>query len=110
MTKKLYVVPIADMNKLSPQGGCLVTDRITVDGMRIGFMYREKPINNEDSGWRFFAGDENDEYMANNDNHNVYQLSAIAEHDSDIMKFLDTPEGTEFERDYAGILNVALTH
>ena len=49
--------------------GCIATDRITVDGMPVGYMYREKPkegawFEEYDSGWRFTAGDESDEYMS----------------------------------------------
>lgn len=39
--------------------GCLATDRIMVDGSRIGYMYREEPDPDmPDSGWRFTAGDD----------------------------------------------------
>ncbi len=42
--------------------GCIATDRITVDGLPVGYMYREKPeegnpFEGYDSGWRFTAGD-----------------------------------------------------
>ena len=45
-------------------GGCLATDRILVDGCPAGYMYRERPHDEQDSGWRFFAGDEDETYMA----------------------------------------------
>ena len=41
-----------------PQG-CFATDRILVDGCRVGYCYREEPEErdeNWDSGWRFTAG------------------------------------------------------
>ncbi|MCL2298966.1 MAG: DUF2185 domain-containing protein, partial [Firmicutes bacterium] len=34
-------------------GGCLATDRILVDGARVGYCYREAPCGGWDSGWRF---------------------------------------------------------
>ena len=45
--------------------GCFATDRILVDGEKVGYMYREEPAdgNDWDSGWRFTAGDESQEYM-----------------------------------------------
>ena len=45
-----------------PNGeGCLVSDRITKDGCKVGYMYREEPDDSApDSGWRFMAGDEDD--------------------------------------------------
>ena len=42
-------------------GSCFASDRITVDGMKVGYLYREPPDNSDDSGWRFFAGDESEE-------------------------------------------------
>ena len=38
--------------------GCIATDKITVEGFKIGYMYREKPNPKyPDSGWRFFQGE-----------------------------------------------------
>ena len=37
---------------------CIATDRITVDGSQVGYCYREEPMAEGDSGWRFAAGDE----------------------------------------------------
>ena len=38
-------------------GYCFASNRITIDGKKIKYMYRESPEVEEDSGWRFFAGD-----------------------------------------------------
>jgi hypothetical protein len=42
-------------------GACIATDRITVEGMPVGYMYREAPHDPGDSGWHFFSGDESQE-------------------------------------------------
>lgn len=39
---------------IPPMGFCCATDKITVDGMNVGYMYREEPEDKMDSGWRFF--------------------------------------------------------
>ena len=44
-------------------GSCFASDRITVDGAQVGFMYREKGDDDLDSGWRFMAGDESDDTL-----------------------------------------------
>ena len=80
-------------------GGCLATDRIVVDGARVGYMYREKPLNPEDSGWRFFAGDEDDAYMAVNEHHGVYDINTIVNYDPDILPFVEYEIGSALERD-----------
>lgn len=76
--------------------GCIATDRITVDGLPVGYMYREKPAEGTefegyDSGWRFFAGDEDDEYVDNADNGGIYKLNTICNYSPEIIPFLGLP-------------------
>jgi len=80
------------------RGGCLSTDRIVVDGKPVGYMYREESLNELDSGWRFFAGDEDDGYMSNSLRHGVYDVNTIVNYDPDILPFLDAAVGSRFER------------
>ena len=79
-------------------GGCVATDRIVVDGSKVGYMYREPPINRMDSGWRFFAGDEDASYMADRTRHGVYDVNTIANYDPDIVPSLLAEVGSKFER------------
>lgn len=80
------------------RGGCFATDLITVDGLKVGWMYRQEPDNSIDSGWRFFAGFETEEYIADLANTAVYDVNTIANYDPDIVPFLDAPIGSAFER------------
>ena len=61
--QKEFAIPQRELRHLydgeGPQG-CFATDRILVDGCRVGYCYREEPEEgdeNWDSGWRFTAGD-----------------------------------------------------
>ncbi|MCM1159623.1 MAG: DUF2185 domain-containing protein [Roseburia sp.] len=85
--------------------GCIATDRIVVDGCKVGYMYREEPEaeNSWDSGWRFMAGDESDEYMNNPENSGIYALNTICNYDEDIMGFLHSPYKNAYFRDKDGI-------
>ena len=47
---------------------CFVTQRILRDGERVGYLYREAPDRDDDSGWRVMAGDETDDYMDDSKN------------------------------------------
>jgi hypothetical protein len=86
--------------------GCLCTDRVTVDGRRVGYMYREEPDEDvPDSGWRFFAGDEDDDYIDNPDHSGFYRLNTIANYDADVIPFLNTPYGSAFVRDESGVFH-----
>jgi hypothetical protein len=80
-------------------GGCIATDEIPVRGRRVGYMYREQPHNELDSGWRFLAGDESDEYMGDPDKHGVYDVNTVANYDTDIIPYLEAPIGSAFVRD-----------
>ena len=97
--KILKLKPEKILDIASGYGGCLATDFITVEGNQIMYMYREKPNNSADSGWRFFSGLEDDEYMANNANHGVYDVNTIANYDPSIISYLDAKIGSSFERD-----------
>lgn len=80
-------------------GGCFATDHITVDGRRVGYMYREEPEGDWDTGWRFFSGFESDGYVNNPDNLEIYQVNTIANYDPEIIPFLKSPVNSAFGRD-----------
>ena len=80
-------------------GGCMATDKITVNGELVDFMYREQPDFNSDSGWRFLSGTESQEYVDNADNWAIYDTNTIANYDKAIIPYLDLPIGTELERE-----------
>ena len=67
------------------------------------YAYREIPDGNWDSGWRFTAGDESDEYMDDPNNAGIYKLNTICNDDPDIISLLNTPAPCAFERDENGV-------
>jgi len=79
-------------------GGAFATDRITVEGAKVGYMYRERPDNNIDSGWRFMAGDEDDRYMDNPANMGIFDVNTIANYDPAVVPYLKAPIGSAFKR------------
>ena len=83
-----------------PNGeGCLASDRITKGGFKVGYMYREDPSeSNPDSGWRFLAGDEDDEYANNPNNLHVFAINTICNYDKDIIPYLKSPIGSAYIR------------
>jgi hypothetical protein len=83
---------------IPPQGWCIASDRITVDGCHVGFMYRDPPTEPNDSGWRFWAGDEWDSYANDPQNLAMYDVNTIANYDPAIIPLLDSPEGEKLRR------------
>ena len=60
-------------------------------------MYREQPRNPQDSGW-LFCRTEDDAYMADASNHQIFDVNTIANYDPSIIAFLDAPVGSAFEK------------
>lgn len=84
-----------DLNKL-----CFVTRELGNNTKKIRFMYREKPDNDSDSGWRFFSGDEDQVYVDNPDNIlSARLLDVVEEIDPSVKKYLDSEIGSAFERE-----------
>jgi hypothetical protein len=48
------------------------------------------------------AGDEDDNYMNNPQNHAVYQVNTICNYDQDIVPYLNSPPGTAYFRNENG--------
>lgn len=106
--EKHWSVKPEDMRELlhrdGPEG-CFATDRIMVDGCKVGYMYREAPDEGRpDSGWRFTAGDESEAYMNDPNNASIYTLGIVANNDPEIIPLLDSPIGSAFYRDADGVV------
>ena len=102
-----YYVKAEDMKNLLPDwegaDGCIATNRITMEGYKVGYCYRENPDGGWDSGWRFTAGDESEAYMDDPNNAGIYKLNTICNDDPDIISLLNTPAPCAFERDENGV-------
>lgn len=62
-------------------------------------MYREEPKENKpDSGWVFLAGNEDDEYMNNPDNHHIFAINTICNYDKDIIPYINSEIGSSYIR------------
>ena len=92
-----YMEPTKNRMKLLNQMAYL-SKKVLEEGWKVGFMCRDEAMNENDSGWSFMAGNEDDEYVADYKNialvsvHEVYQL------DPDIWNYIDNPVGTKLIR------------
>lgn len=85
------------------RGSCIASDRILVDGVRVGYLYRERPDGTVDSGWRFFSGDESQGYVDDPSNFAIYDVNTVANYDPEVIPLLDAPIGAAYERDPEGV-------
>ncbi|TJZ53814.1 DUF2185 domain-containing protein [Sphingobacterium olei] len=99
MVEKIFKIKVDEFIDLVPPiESCIATDKITVEGRKVGYMYREEPYGDIDSGWRFFAGTEDQKYVDDSKNMMIYNVNTIANYDSAIIPYLSSPYGTELER------------
>ncbi len=80
-------------------GYCVASDHITVEGKRVGFMYRQEPTGSGDSGWVLLSGEELQEYLDDPNNLALYDVNTIANYDTSIVPLLTAPVGSAFRRD-----------
>ncbi len=100
---KTFRIPAADIRPIAPGlGACYASDHITVDGQPVGFMYREEPDGETDSGWRFLSGHESQDYLDDPDHLQIYDVNTIANYDPDIVAWLSAPYGSAFARSASG--------
>jgi len=82
-----------------PNGqGCFVTNEITLNDKKVGYMYRETADFEQDSGWRIFAGTETQAYIDNPENTRIFDLDVIVAADPAIAPYLELPAGTALAR------------
>jgi Uncharacterized protein conserved in bacteria len=72
---------------------------LVANKLKVRFMYRETPDNDNDSGWRVFSGEEDQEYVDNPNNIAIYDIETILAIDKDIEKYLSAPVNSAFERE-----------
>ena len=102
MSKK-FILRADELREIVPGlGACFASDHITVEGRKVGYMYREEPDNETDSGWRFLSGFESQEYLDDSKNLEIYDINTIANYDDDIVPFLTAPIGSTFTRTESG--------
>ena len=84
---------------ISVKNGCIASKKIFDENYKVGYMMREAPSNNfPDSGWRFFVGNENENFTQNSENFKIYMIETIIKHDQNIEKYLNNPIGSKFIR------------
>ena len=78
-------------------GYVLATKMLVEKKLPVMFMYREAGTNG-DSGWRFFSGLEDQEYVDNPDNIAIYDIETILSIDESVKPYLDSIGNVAYER------------
>ncbi len=80
--------------------GYVLATKMLVEGKRkVRYMYHEEPDDPQDSGWRFFCGDEDDDYVNNREHIAIYDINTILEIDKSILPYLSCATGVALQRE-----------
>lgn len=75
-------------------GYAVVSQKVSEEGEFVGFLYREEiPVFEQDSGWRIFSGNEDDDYANNPDNFIIMRLNEVLDKHSEINSLLSQYSG-----------------
>lgn len=75
-----------------------VSKKIMDEGWKIGYMCRDEAVRENDSGWSFMAGNEDDEYINDYQNIQLMSVHSVLQYDSAIWKYINSPVGTRLIR------------
>ena len=75
-----------------------VSRKISDEGYKVGYMCKEEPLSDNDSGWQFMAGNEDDEYINDSKNIAIMSVNELYQIDKDIWNYIDSPVGASFIR------------
>ena len=81
-------------------GYVFATKMLVERRLPVMFMYREE-AEGDDSGWRFFSGLEEQDYVDNPENVAIYDIETILDFDGTVLPYLNKPAGCAFERSYS---------
>lgn len=86
----------------------VVSRQISEEGGAVGFLYREAPVFDGDSGWRFFSGGESDEYVADADHFETLPLNDVLASHPELAVLMGETEGAwEWDDDAQAFVAVA---
>ena len=76
-----------------------VSAKVVDDGASVRWLFREETDRDDDSGWRVFAGDENEEYTDDAKNIRIVPLRELIDRDETLEAVFRAPVGAAFERE-----------
>lgn len=77
----------------------VVSIEVVEQGLATGWLYRDQPDRDGDSGWRVFSGAESDDFADSPDHFVELSLADLLTLDPGLQTVLDAPVGTCYERE-----------
>ena len=77
---------------------CVASRKVIDDGYQVGYMTRGEPHDDQDSGWEFYAGDEDDAYLDDVKNVCLCYVNYVCGLDPVVTGYIDAEAGSRFVR------------
>lgn len=94
--KKSELKALSDNDSAMPSG-CIASNNLLTEKGKLKWCFRETPINNMDSGWRFLSDIDTDEYLADANNSSVCDLDTVIQTEPAILAIINSSVGTDVE-------------
>lgn len=92
----------SESSEFPPIGGVMASKMIFDDNLQPRFLFREKRVSDEDSGWRIFTGFEPEDYMDDAGNFAFYNPSTLLDIDPSLWDILVKGIGSVYEKSEDG--------
>ena len=76
----------------------IVSKKVREGNWMIGYGMRSEPTRERDSGWYFCVGDEDEEYVNNPENLELWMVNSVLMRDPEVREFIEAPYGTAIIR------------
>lgn len=96
-----YHKPMIERRDLLPKT-VIVSKKIREGGWKIGYGRRDEPTSERDSGWFFCVGDEDDEYINNTDNLELWAVYSVLQFEPALNEFITAPYDSSVVRVKSG--------
>ena len=80
-------------------GGCVVTRSLFEGASKLKWIFREKPVNPVDNGWRALGDTDTEEYINIPENNLIVDFDRLVEIEPAVLAIYDLPFGTDLEFD-----------
>jgi len=80
----------------------VIVSNDVLERRQFNFMLRDDPNSEQDTGWTFFSGYEDDDFNSDSANFQVVSLGVLLNMDDSILEFLDASPPCAYERDGSG--------
>jgi len=77
----------------------IVSIEVARQGLPVGWLYRDEPDREDDSGWRIFSGAESDDFADDASNFVILTLEELVALDPGLAPILDAPFHSCYERE-----------